>query len=143
MDMDSKFGLTAQNMKVNGQTIRQMVKENLFMQMVTSMKASGRMTKPMVMVLTNTLMGPLILVNGKTISSTATVLKHGLTVLSTKASMLRVRNMVKALSLLLIAACILETSSTMKFQEREDITGLMAKLMKDNGIKIRCMDMVS
>jgi len=143
MDMASKFGQTVQNMKVIGQMIRLMVKENLFTQMVTSMKASGRMTKPMVMVLISTLMGPLILANGKMTSSTATVLKHGPTVLSTKASMLRVRNMAKVLSPLLIAACILETSSTMKFQEREDITGLMEKHMRDNGIKIRCMDMVS
>jgi hypothetical protein len=60
-----------------------------------------------------------------------------------KVSTLRARNMVKELSLLLMEACTLETSNTMKFLEKEDITGLMVKLMKDNGTKIKCMDMES
>jgi hypothetical protein len=71
MVMASKFGQTAQNMKVNGQMIRLMVKENLSMQMVTSTKASGKTTKPMATVLTSTLMVLLILETGKTTNNTA------------------------------------------------------------------------
>jgi len=58
-----------------------------------------------------------------------------------KVSMLKAKSMGKAPSLLLMEACTLVTFSTTKSQEKEDTTGQMARLMKDNGIKIRCMDM--
>lgn len=63
--------------------------------------------------------------------------------LNMKGNMLKVRNMAKAPLLLLTAACMLVTSSITKSQEMEDTTGLMARHMKEHGIKIRCTDMES
>ena len=70
------------------------------------------------------------------------VLKHGLMVLSMKAVTLKEKSMEKVLLLLLMDLSTMETSSTMKFLEKESMYGLMERHMMVNGRRIRCMDMV-
>lgn len=46
MDLESKYGLIMQNMRVNGEKIKPMEEESSGMLTVISMKVSGRTTKP-------------------------------------------------------------------------------------------------
>lgn len=46
MDQEFKFGLTAPNMRENGALIRLTVAESSGTQTETSMRASGKMTRP-------------------------------------------------------------------------------------------------
>jgi hypothetical protein len=58
------FGLMVLDMKVSGEMTKLMVKENLYMQMVTYMKASGLMIRQKVKVHTVMLMEPIMRVHG-------------------------------------------------------------------------------
>ena len=75
------------------------------------------------------------------ISNMGKVSRPGQTVPNMKDSMQRGKNMVKVPLHLQMVAYTEVTSNIMKFRARADMYGLMASPMKDNGIKIKCMDM--
>jgi hypothetical protein len=93
----SRYGLTDRNMKVNGNKTRLTARVNSFMLMEMFMRASGRMIRLMAMVLILTPMGQLISESGKTISSMVKELRHGPTVPSMKANILKGKSMAREL----------------------------------------------
>lgn len=95
----------------------------------------------MVWAITSMLMGLLIKVSGKTTNNMDRELKPGQTERSTKANTMKERNMEKALFVLLTEASTRETFSTMKFVAKASTCGLMARLTKALGIRIRCTAM--
>jgi hypothetical protein len=91
--MENRSGLMNLGMKETGQTIKLMDSENCSMLMEIFMKETGEMIKL-------TAEGPILMQteqsiqeNGRTISSTELELKHGLTMLSMKGSIMKVRKM--------------------------------------------------
>jgi hypothetical protein len=69
MALEYKFGLMVQSMKVNGNTIKHMVRENFIMQMVIYLKEIGKMIWLMVMVFIITLMVLVMKANGFVINN--------------------------------------------------------------------------
>jgi hypothetical protein len=81
-DMELKGFKMAINLKVSGQTTKQMAKENIGMLMVIIMKDIGLMIRLMEKVYTHLQMDLAILENGKTICSTDRVKKPGKIILT-------------------------------------------------------------
>ena len=108
--MDTKCGPMVQSMRVNGKQTRPTDSESWSMQMVTSMKANGGMTKLTVTDLTLTLTVQPMLVTGSTISNMAVVLRPGLMVPSMTASTSKERSMEEELLPLLTEVSTLEIS---------------------------------
>jgi hypothetical protein len=84
-----RYGQMVLNMKENGVRIKQMVKENSGMLMVTFMKANGLMIKQTVMEYMFMLMELGMRVTGRMIYKMAGELKAGLIVQSTKENIWR------------------------------------------------------
>jgi hypothetical protein len=141
MAMVSKFGQMVQNMRVIGRKTRQMARANSSMQMVMYTKVSGKMIKHMGWATTSMQMEQLTMGNGKMTNSMGREQKPGQMELDMKAPILRGKNMEKGLCNLLMDLYILEIFSIMKYRGRESIYGLMGKLMKGIGRKIKCMGM--
>ena len=95
--MANKCGQMAHNMKVNGDSMQQMVSENLFIKTGMSMKACGETTKLMVKGLTFMLMAHNILVSGDTTSSMVKAKNHGQMEPDITETILKGRSMVKVL----------------------------------------------
>lgn len=93
MALVNRYGLMARDTRVIGKTIKQMAKANFSMQTVTFMKGAGLTIKQMVSVLILMLMEPGTLANGEMINRTVMAMKHGQTVLFTKASIKTARSM--------------------------------------------------
>ena len=72
-----RYGLMAENMRVNGLKIKLVVRESFGMQMEIDTKVSGKETKQMDMAYTYTMMEQDTLVIGKMIFSMVTEKKHG------------------------------------------------------------------
>lgn len=90
----SKSGLTGRDTRVNGVMAKLMARANCTMPMVTFMKVNGSMTKQTVKESTLMRMEPDTRAPGKTINSTVTDLKPGLTMLYTRVNTLRVKRTV-------------------------------------------------
>ena len=89
--MESKSGLMNLVMKATGRMTKQTDLVSFTMPMVTFTRENGETTRPMVEAHTLMLTEPSILVSGKTINSTALVLRHGLTTPSMRVSTMRAR----------------------------------------------------
>lgn len=83
-------------MRDSGEKARLTDKENCIMQMVTFMKETGSMIKPMAMELTLMRMEPSMSAVGRMTSSMASGWKHGLTEQSMKGNTSRAKRTVKA-----------------------------------------------
>ena len=110
MAKESRNGSTAVAMKDSGVTVRPMAEASSTMLMVTSMRATGSMTRQMVTVLTPTPTAPNMLVHGAMINSMGSVLKLGLMVLSMKVNTSRARKMEEVSSHLPMAPFTRESS---------------------------------
>ena len=104
---ESKSGLMAACTRDSGSTIKPTASANYFMPMATFMKASGLMTKPLVMVPILTLTGPSTWGNGATTSKTGWAESSGPTELVMKAPMSTARRMGTE-------SCVLRTGALMK-----------------------------
>jgi hypothetical protein len=142
MDMVSRYGLMDLSTKENGKTTRQMGMANLYMQTETFMRVNGRMIRHMEWATTSMRMELPIMESGKMTNSMGRELKHGLIVQNMKASIMKVKNTERELCSLLMVVSTQGTSSLMKYQAKENMFGQMENLTKDNGRKIKCMDMV-
>ena len=108
------------------------------MQTVMSMKASGLMTRHMVMEPTSMRTEPPTSVSGSKISNLGRELRSGQTVPDTKECTKTARSMAMAASPSLILALTRVNSKIMRSQASASIYGLMVKSTKDNGIRTRC-----
>lgn len=106
-----KSGQMAADTRVTGLTIRRMALASYSMPMETSTRANGKTTKLMARVLILMQMVLVIKGIGETISSTASVSRHGLMELSMKDNTLRAKRMARANLRLLMA---LSTTATSK-----------------------------
>lgn len=109
------------------------------MPMVIFMKENGLTIKLTEKEHTFIKMGQNILVNGMKTNKTVTELKPGLMVPVLKALTSMEKSMAVALSNGLTNPCLLVSSTTTTFMERECICGLMVENTKVTGRKIKCM----
>ena len=105
-EMDHKFGLMVQNIKVNGKTIKPMATVSSTTQTEISTKESGSMIKPMVEASTPMPMEPSTMACGKMTNSMARVLSLGLMEHSMRESTMRVRRMAGGSWYLQMAQCM-------------------------------------
>lgn len=140
MDTVTKSGKMDLDMTDSGIAIKQMAKANLFMLMAMFMRASGTMTKPMVMELIDMPMELLMSASGQKINNTEEESKSGQMVLNMKECIKMVRNMAMVPSLLLTALLIPDNFLTMRFPDLVNMFGLMEKCMKEHGKEIKCME---
>ncbi len=89
-----KNGLMVPSILATGAKIKRMAMEHCIMQMVMSMKESGKMIRPTEKACIIMQMEQTTMESGKTISNTASVLRDGLMVLSTRAFTMRVKRTV-------------------------------------------------
>ncbi len=135
----SKYGPTVLNIKVNGATTKLTAMESLFMQMAMSMKASGKMIKPMVWDIICMLMELLTMESGKMTSSMEMERKRGLMARDMKALIMKAKNMEGGHFVLQMALYTLVTSNSTRFLGRVSTSGLMVSSTRVNGRRTRCM----
>ena len=95
MDMENKNGLMAQSMKAIGKMIKPMALENYFMQTEIFMRENGQKIKLTGREHTRMLMVQDIMVSGKKINSMVEELRHGLMELAMRESTLKEKSMEK------------------------------------------------
>jgi hypothetical protein len=81
-----KYGQMAPNMKENGSSIKLMARESSGMRMATSMRVTGKMTRPTASASTSTSTEQDTRVSGRTICKTAGELSPGPMAASTRAA---------------------------------------------------------
>ena len=140
--MELKYGPMALNMKASGRTIRLMVTVHSGMFMETNMKAIGREIRLMAKESTPIPTVPRMTVCGETICNMDTVSSTGMTPVSTKENITRVRSMEKALIHGKMAPNIPVSGTRIGFMEEADILGMMAGVMRVNGRIITWMVLV-
>ena len=128
-----------QLMKVGSSMIKQKVKADLSILMVTFTKVVGFTIWPTVMEPTPIAMVQNMLVNGKMTSSTVKEKRHGPTVPVLKAPMLTVPKRVKAHSSGTTVTTTQGLSKTIKSKVKVSTTGRMVDALKVNGSTIRSM----
>lgn len=143
MAVECNYGSMDLYTKDIGVKIRPMVEVDSSMLTVMFMTESGKMTKLMVMAIIITLMEPVMKVNGTRTSSMARVKRSGLTVPTTKVSILMERSMDKACSTGQMDLLTMASSLTTTFKATESTPGLMAESIKDNGSVIKCTELES
>jgi len=137
-DVAVSSGQTVQDMKDIGITTKLTAEEDLFMQMVTSMRANGSMIKRMAKVFIFTQTVPDTKVTGSRIPSMASARRLGQMVPHTKVNTVRVRNTGMVCSHGLITVSIQEISRTITLKDRVSTNGLMAVFIMDNGWQTKC-----
>jgi len=137
--MGRKFGPTAGVTKASGSMAWLAAKASSGMQMATSTKDSGKTTKLMATEFISTQTGPSTLATGKTICSTATAKKHGLTAHLSKVFTLKDRNMATVRTCGLITHNFLEGGRTTKYVGMAFISGQMDASTKAHGVTTICM----
>ena len=137
-EKEYKYGKMEVSIKDIGKLIKQMGKEDLYMQMVMSMKENGSMTRLRVVAHMSIWMEPSMLEIGKKTDKMAMELKLGLIMLNMKAIMNSVKNMeLEPLNGQTILH-ILENSIIIIFMEKEFIPGQIIENMRVNGEEIKC-----
>jgi len=86
--------------------------------------------------------GPCTMGIGSKMNSTGMAWSSGPMVQNMRANMIRGENMERVSSFSLKDRTMMVSSRKTKFVEEESITGLMESIMKDNGKKTRCTDLV-
>ena len=99
---------------------------------------SGKMTRHMEWDIICMQMEPPITESGKMTSNTEKGLRHGPMVQGMKGPISRVKSTGKALYVLQMEVFTQETFSSMKYQEEENMFGLMVNHMRVNGRRIKC-----
>ena len=136
-------GLMVADMKVNGETIKRMDRENLCTQMAIYMKANGSTTRPKEWVLIPMLMEPTMRVSGLMTSNMVMASNLGQMVLDTRATMKMVKKRDKVALLSQMEAIMKAPLSIMRSVALVIITGRMVKAMLAIGERIRWMVKVS
>lgn len=140
MDTEYKYGLTTQNTRENGSTIRLTVEVNFTTLMVMFTMESGRTTKLTEEASIPMQMERYMTDSGLTTNNTGLESSLGQMVRDTKANMSTERKRAKELSTLLTDPSFEEISKEMKSTGMEFTNGLMEKNMKDLGSTTRCVE---
>ena len=130
------------NMRESGTKIRRTVREGIGMLMVITMKAIGKITKPMAWAYTLLLMVQVILVNGKMIYSTVMAERLGLIVQPMRVTTEMVQNMVVGNTSMLMGQSMMDNGRIIKSMELALIIGKTINHLLVNGKKEICLDKV-
>lgn len=136
-----KNGLMAAGTLGSGRMIRHVGRVDCIIQMEICMMESGCKTKHMAKVSIFIQMEPFMKGLGIKTSNMVEVLKYGLMEQGMMGISLMVKKKVEVFFNLQMAQYLREILETMKSMEKESIFGVMVKLMKVIGYKIRCMAM--
>lgn len=143
MVLENRNGLIMRSISVNGQTIKPMARENLFMLMVMCTKEIGPMIKQMEQVHICMLTAHYIKDNGKMTYSMVMVLRLGPMEANILASMLTVARMGLVVICGLIKAIIVESGRTTRLMGWAAMFGLTNVGIKVNGLTTIWMGWVS
>ena len=139
MEKELRYGKMAVNLSDIGEMTKLTGKEDLFMQTVMCMKATGSMTKLKVEEHTSIWMVPSTWENGEKIVNTATALKAGLIMQSMKETTNMERNTASVLSNGVTALHTSVNSIIIIFMEKVSTLGLTTEFTKVNGVPTKCM----
>lgn len=139
MDLAVSSGLMVRSTLGSGKTIKHTAKENLLMRMAITMKATGPMTKRLVVVFSNIQMGLFMMESGATTNSTARELRSSLTRTNMQANINVALKTVMVFILGLTKVFIKELGLKTKLPDMAFISGQMVASMKASGMITTCM----
>jgi hypothetical protein len=137
MVKEFRFGRMAQYMKVGGKIMWLMVKEDLYMQMETSIMDIGSTINHKVTVLIKIMMVLATKAIGLKISSKGKEKNNGKMDLILKDNIIKEKNKEKVNSFLRMVVNMKENSLKIKLKEEENIFGMIIDNLKDNGLIIK------